>query len=66
VVVAVDLLMSLFFLRRLDFSFLAEERWGGTSITAVAGFGRWWLRSLQPSQQSLFSIAVACPCCAKA
>jgi hypothetical protein len=24
-------------LRPLDFSFLAEERWGGTSITAVAG-----------------------------
>jgi H+/gluconate symporter-like permease len=37
VVVAVNLLMSLFVLPRLDFSFLAEERWGGTSITAVAG-----------------------------
>jgi H+/gluconate symporter-like permease len=37
VVVAVNLLMSFFVLRRLDFSFLAEERWGGTSITAVAG-----------------------------
>src|SRR5262249_35532311 len=37
VVVAVNLLMSLFVLPRLDFSFLTEERWGGTSITAVAG-----------------------------
>jgi H+/gluconate symporter-like permease len=37
VVVAVNLLMSFFVLRRLDFSFLADERWGGTSITAVAG-----------------------------
>jgi len=33
----VNLTMSLFILRRLDFSFLAEERWGGTSISAVAG-----------------------------
>jgi H+/gluconate symporter-like permease len=37
VVVAVNLLMSLVVLPRLDFSYLAEERWGGTSITAVAG-----------------------------
>ncbi len=37
VVVAVNLSMSLVILPRLDFSFLAEERWGGTSITAVAG-----------------------------
>jgi len=37
VVVMVNLVMSFFVLRRLDFSFLAEERWGGTSITAVAG-----------------------------
>ena len=36
-VVLVNLTMSLFILRRLDFSFLAEERWGGTSISAVAG-----------------------------
>ncbi len=36
-VVMVNLTMSLFILRRLDFSFLAEERWGGTSISAVAG-----------------------------
>ena len=33
----VNLAMSLVMLRRLDFSFLAEERWGGTSISAVAG-----------------------------
>ncbi|HEX3505864.1 MAG TPA: GntP family permease [Xanthobacteraceae bacterium] len=37
VVVLVNLVMSLVVLRRLDFSFLAEERWGATSITAVAG-----------------------------
>jgi H+/gluconate symporter-like permease len=37
VVIVVNVLMSFFVLRRLDFSFLAEERWGGTSITAVAG-----------------------------
>jgi H+/gluconate symporter-like permease len=37
VVVLVNLTMSLFILRRLDFSFLAEQRWGGTSIAAVAG-----------------------------
>ena len=37
VVVLVNLTMSLFILRRMDFSFLAEERWGGTSISAVAG-----------------------------
>jgi H+/gluconate symporter-like permease len=37
VVVTINLLMSLFVLRHMDFSFLAEERWGGTSISAVAG-----------------------------
>ncbi|WP_407157565.1 GntP family permease [Bradyrhizobium sp. STM 3557] len=37
VVVAVNLLMSLLILPRLDVSFLAEDRWGGTSLTAVAG-----------------------------
>jgi H+/gluconate symporter-like permease len=37
VVVLVNLLMSFLILPRLDFSFLAEERWGGTSISAVAG-----------------------------
>ncbi|HEY9455197.1 MAG TPA: GntP family permease, partial [Bradyrhizobium sp.] len=37
VVVLVNLLMSLVVLPRLDFSFLAEERWGGTSLSAVAG-----------------------------
>jgi H+/gluconate symporter-like permease len=36
-VVVVNLLMSLLVLPRLDFSFLAEERWGATSISAVAG-----------------------------
>ena len=37
VVVGVNLLMSLFVLPRLDFSFLAEERWGATSLSAVGG-----------------------------
>jgi H+/gluconate symporter-like permease len=37
VVVSVNLLMSLIVLPRLDFSFLAEERWGSTSVSAVAG-----------------------------
>jgi H+/gluconate symporter-like permease len=37
VVVFVNLTMSLFVLPQLDHSFLAEERWGGTSISAVAG-----------------------------
>jgi H+/gluconate symporter-like permease len=37
VVVGVNLLMSMLVLPRLDFSFLAEERWGGTSLSAVAG-----------------------------
>src|SRR5262249_7297439 len=31
------LLMSLVVLPQLDFSFLAEERWGSTSLSAVAG-----------------------------
>lgn len=37
VVVIVNLLMSLVILPRLDFSFLAEARWGSTSLSAVAG-----------------------------
>jgi H+/gluconate symporter-like permease len=37
VVVSVNLLMSLLILPRLDFSFLAEERWGSSSLSAVAG-----------------------------
>jgi H+/gluconate symporter-like permease len=37
VVVLVNLLMSLVVLPRLDVSFLAEERFGGTSLSAVAG-----------------------------
>jgi H+/gluconate symporter-like permease len=37
VVVTVNLLMSLFILPRLDASFLAEHRWGSTSLPAVAG-----------------------------
>jgi H+/gluconate symporter-like permease len=37
VVIGVNLLMSLIVLPRLDVSFLAEERWGGTSLAAVGG-----------------------------
>jgi H+/gluconate symporter-like permease len=37
VVVGVNLLLSLLVLPRLDFSFLAEERWGATSLSAVGG-----------------------------
>ena len=37
VVVAVNLLMSLLILPHLDSSFLAEEHWGGMSLSAVAG-----------------------------
>jgi len=37
VVVVVNLLMSLLILPRLDVSFLAEERWGSTSLSAVGG-----------------------------
>jgi H+/gluconate symporter-like permease len=36
-VLCVNFAMSLIILPRLDFSFLAEERWGGTSHSAVAG-----------------------------
>jgi H+/gluconate symporter-like permease len=37
VVIGVNLLMSLLILPRLDFSFLSQERWGGTSLAGVAG-----------------------------
>jgi H+/gluconate symporter-like permease len=37
VVVGVNLLMSLFILPRLDFSFLDEDRWGEASLSSVAG-----------------------------
>jgi H+/gluconate symporter-like permease len=37
VVVVVNLMMSLIVLPRIDFAFLAEERWGGTSLSGVAG-----------------------------
>jgi H+/gluconate symporter-like permease len=37
VVVVVNLAMSLIVLPRLDFSFLSGERWGSTSLSAVAG-----------------------------
>jgi H+/gluconate symporter-like permease len=37
VVVSVNLLMAFFILPRLDFSFLGEERWGSTSLSAVSG-----------------------------
>jgi H+/gluconate symporter-like permease len=37
VVVGANLLMSFLILPRLDFSFLAEEHWGSTSLAGVAG-----------------------------
>jgi H+/gluconate symporter-like permease len=37
VVVCVNLVMSLVVLPRLDVSYLAEERWGATSLSAVGG-----------------------------
>jgi len=37
VVVGVNLLMSIVVLPHLDFSFLAEDRWGNTSLAGVAG-----------------------------
>jgi H+/gluconate symporter-like permease len=37
VVVVVNLLMSLVVLPRLDFSFLAEDSWGSTSLSSVIG-----------------------------
>ncbi|HMK41330.1 MAG TPA: GntP family permease [Methyloceanibacter sp.] len=37
VVAGVNFLMSIVVLPRLDTSFLAEERWGGTSLTGVGG-----------------------------
>jgi len=37
VVVSVNLLMAFVILPRLDFSFLAEEQWGGISLAGVAG-----------------------------
>ena len=37
VVIMVNLAMSLFVLPRLDTGYLAEVRWGGTSLVAVGG-----------------------------
>jgi H+/gluconate symporter-like permease len=37
VVVGVNLVMSIYVLPRLDVSYLAEERWGATSLAAVGG-----------------------------
>jgi H+/gluconate symporter-like permease len=37
VVITINLAMSLLVLPRIDSSYLAQERWGGTSISAVAG-----------------------------
>ncbi len=37
VVIVMNLLMSLVILPRMDFSYLAEERWGSTSLSGVAG-----------------------------
>ena len=55
VVVFVNLTMSLLVLPRLDFSFLGEERWGGTSISAVAGV---WAVVLALTAATIVTIAI--------
>ncbi|HMM87968.1 GntP family permease [Bradyrhizobium sp.] len=37
IVISVNVIMSIFLLPRIDTSFLAESRWGGTSIAAIGG-----------------------------
>ena len=58
VVVSVNLLMSLVVLPRLDFSFLAEERWGATSLSAVAGV---W--SVAVALAAAILVLIACQSC---
>ena len=55
VVVVVNLIMSLVVLPRLDVSFLAEERFGATSLSAVAGV---W--SVVVALAAAIAAAVAC------
>ena len=55
-VVGVNLLMSLVVLPRLDVSFLAEERWGATSLAAVGGV--WAVVDRARSRHRRRSIAV--------
>jgi H+/gluconate symporter-like permease len=55
VVIGVNFLMSLVVLPRLDFSFLAEEAWGSTSITSVGGI---WSVVLALAAANLTVIAV--------
>ncbi|MGY8666745.1 GntP family permease [Bradyrhizobium sp. UFLA05-109] len=58
VVVAVNLVMSLLVLPRLDFSYLAEQRWGGTSLPAVAGV---WSVSVALATAIVVAIAMNWP-----
>ncbi len=58
VVVAVNMLMSFVILPRGDFAFLADDRWGGTSLSAVAGV---WGVSVALLVASLVVIALNWP-----
>ena len=53
VVVGVNLVMSFVILPRLDVRFLAEPRWGETSLAAVGGVWPWSSRSPQRSHGHL-------------
>ncbi len=55
VVVAVNLLMSLVILPRLDLSYLAEKRWGATSLAAVGGV---WAVAVALAAATLTAIAI--------
>jgi H+/gluconate symporter-like permease len=54
VVIAVNLLMSFWVLPQIDASFLAEQRWGKTSLTAVGGV---WAVIVALAAASVFLIA---------
>jgi H+/gluconate symporter-like permease len=49
VVIGVNFVMAMIVLPRIDTSFLAEERWGATSLQSVGACGRWRSRSPLPS-----------------
>lgn len=65
VVIVVNLLMALVVLPRMDFSFLAEEAWGGITIGAVAGVWSVVLALAAAVLQPSSSITGVCLLCAK-
>ncbi len=65
IVVSVNLLMSMFVLPRLDVSFLAEQRWGATSLSAVGGVWAVVVALTAAILTLVLSIAGACLHCAK-